>query len=234
MPPGNASGSPHQLLLTGIGLGGAPEVMLIPPSLTFAAPLGTFSLAQAVTLKNLGGATLKIAGISRSGDFYKGNNCPSSLLPRAFCILRVVFTPTSTETRSGAVTIFDNAPGSPQKLLLSGTASGSGSIVLMLSPGSLSFGSVAVGATSNPQIVTLTNIGTAAASFLDPFGFATTGTNWSDFHKDPHCGTNLAPGASCQVSVYFKPLATGMRTGFFFVRQGAASVQIPISGEGTP
>jgi hypothetical protein len=84
-------------------------------------------------------------------------------------------------------------------------------------------------------MVTLTNIGTAAASFLDPFGFATTGTNWRDFHKNPwRCGMSLAPGASCQVSVYFKPLARGARTGFFLVRQGAASVQIPLSGTAGP
>jgi hypothetical protein len=80
----------------------------------------------------------------------------------------------------------------------------------------------------------LTNVGTAAASFLDPFGFATGGASRSDFHKNPHCGTSLAPGKSCTVSVFFKPLATGTRTGFFLVRQGGASKQIPLSGTGTP
>jgi hypothetical protein len=131
------------------------------------------------------------------------------------------------------VTIWDNAPGSPHKLALSGTGAGLGSIILNLSPAALNFGSVAVGATSNPQTVTLTNTGTVAASFRDPFGFATRGANWSDFHKNPwRCGTSLAPKASCQVSVYFQPLAKGARTGFFLVRQGAASVQIPLSGTG--
>jgi hypothetical protein len=91
-----------------------------------------------------------------------------------------------------------------------------------------------VGTASASQTVTLVNTGTVAASFLDPFGFATTGTNWRDFHKDPHCGTGLAPGKSCTVSVFFKPLAAGTRTGFFLVRQGAASKQIPLSGTGTP
>jgi hypothetical protein len=93
------------------------------------------------------------------------------------------------------VTIFDNASGSPHKLPLSGTGSATGSIILKLSPPSLTFGSVALGTASNPQTVTLTNIGTVAASFSEPFGFATTGTNWNDFHKNPwRCGTSLAPG----------------------------------------
>ena len=194
--------------------------------------MGTFSPAQQATLKNMGGATLKITSIGASGDFYDGYNCGSTLAPGASCTLRVTFTPTSGGTRSGTVTIADNAPGSPHKLPLSGTGSGTGSIILQLSPASLSFGSVAVGTTSSPQTVTLTNIGTVAASFLDPFGFATQGTEWRDFHKDPHCGASLAPGKSCPVSVYFKPTASGTRTGYFAVRQGAASVRIPLERHG--
>jgi hypothetical protein len=208
-------------------------VSLTPPSLTFPAQtIGTFSPTRLATLKNTGSTALKIISIGRSGDFYEGNNCPGTLLAGASCTLSVKFTPTAGGTRSGSVTIFDNAAGSPQKLPLGGTGSGTGSIALQLSPGSLSFGSVVVGTTSSSLTVTLTNTGTAAANFRDPFGFATSGTNWRDFHKDPHCGLSLAPGQSCTVSVFFKPLATGTRTGFFLVRQGAASVQIPLSGTG--
>ena len=153
----------------------------------------------------------------------------------ASCTIKVTFTPTSPGAKSSAVTIVDSAAGSPHKLPLSGSGSGTDSIILQLSPASLSFGSAVVGATSAPQTVTLTNTGTVAASFLDPFGFATSGTNWNDFHKNPwRCGTSLAPGKSCTISVFFKPLATGTRTGFFLVRQGAASAQIPLSGTGTP
>ena len=178
---------------------------------------------------------MKISGISRSGDFYEGTNCPATLAPGgASCTLSVKFTPTSPGTESGSVTIADNAPGSPHKLTLGGTAGGTGSIILSLSPAALTFGSVVVGATSNPQTVTLTNIGTVAASFLDPFGFATQGTEWRDFEKDPHCGMSLAPKKSCPVSVYFQPQASGTRTGYFAVRQGAASVRIPLTGTGTP
>jgi hypothetical protein len=229
----DAAGSPHKLVLGGTGKASIPLVSLTPTSLTFGAQaMGTFSPAQLVTLKNTGGAALKIISIGRSGDFYEGNNCPTSLGPGASCTLRVIFTPTSPGTKSSAVTIADNATGTPHKLRLSGTGSGTGSIFLKLSRASLSFGSVAVGTTSASQTVTLTNNGTVAASFREPFGFATSGTDWRYFHKDPHCGTRLAPGKSCKVSVFFKPLARGTRTGFFLVRQGAASVQIPLSGTG--
>jgi len=35
------------------------------------------------------------------------------------------------------------------------------------------------------------------------------------------------------VAVTFKPTASGARTGSFLVRQGAATVHIPLSGTGT-
>ena len=72
--------------------------------------------------------------------------------------MNVTFTSTSGGTRSGAAFIKDNAPGSPQKLRVSGTGGGTGSIIFTLSPSSLDFGSVVVGSTSSPQTATVTNI----------------------------------------------------------------------------
>jgi hypothetical protein len=211
-------------------------VTLTPASLAFAPQaIGTFSPAQSVTLKNTSGATLKIAGISwASGDFYRSNNCPATLLPDATCTLRVMFTPTSPGTKSGNVKVSDNAAGSPQTLLLSGTGSGTGTIKLTLSPASLGFGSVAVGTTSSPQTVTVTNVGSVSASFSAPFGFDSGGADCHDFHNSPQCGTSLAPGKSCTVAVTFKPTASGTRTGQFVVYQGAHTIYIPESGTGTP
>jgi YVTN family beta-propeller protein len=229
-------GSNNVTVIDGAGKAG-PALTLTPASLTFPAqPVGSFSPAQFATLTNTGATLLKITSIGPSGDFYEGNNCPGTLVSGASCKLSVKFTPTSAGVKSGAVTIWDNAPGSPHKLTLSGSGSG-GRIMLQLSPSSLSFGSVTIGTTSTPQTVTLKNTGTVAASFLDPFGFGTTvtipGTNQRDFEKNPwRCGTSLAPHASCKISVYFKPLAAGTRSAYFFVRQGAASVQIQLSGTG--
>lgn len=211
-------------------------VTLTPPSLTFATQaVGSYSPAHSATLKNGSGAALNIAHIYwPTGDYDSTNNCPSTLLPNASCTLKVTFTPTSPGTRLGAVTIADNAPGSPQKLSLSGTGSGTGSIMLRLSPASLSFGSVAVGTTSSPQTLTVTNVGNVAANFSSPFTFETGGKDCGDFHKNPQCGTTLAPNASCEVTIAFKPTTTGTRTGIFVVHQGAQTRSITLSGTGTP
>jgi hypothetical protein len=213
----------------------ASAVTFTPSSLTFAAqPVGTFSQNQAVTLTNTGSEPLTFSTVNwATGDFYQSSNCPHSLSPQASCTLSVMFTPTVPGSKSGAVNVSDNAAGSPQKLPLTGTASGPGKIILGLSPATLDFGSVAVGTTSSPQTVTVTNVGTAAASFLHPFGFNTAGTDCGDFHFNSQCGTSLAPSASCQVTVTFQPKAIGTRTASLLALQGARTVSIPMSGTGT-
>src|SRR3989442_6907180 len=82
-------------------------------------------------------------------------------------------------------------------------------IPVTLSPSSLSFSTEAVGTTSPAKTVTLTNVGT---TLLTINGIAITGTNAGDFAQTHTCGSSLAAGASCTISVTFKPTASGTRT----------------------
>jgi hypothetical protein len=101
--------------------GGAPTAMLSPPSLTFGSTVvGTTSPAQSVTLTNNGLATLNITGIVASGDFAQTNKCPALLAGSKNCMIRVTFTPTTTGTSNGAITISDNAGTTPQSLPVTG------------------------------------------------------------------------------------------------------------------
>src|SRR5208337_3294665 len=109
----NAAGSPQTISLTGTGQ--APSVSLSPSSLAFGGQMvGTTSAPQSVTLANTGNGTLSITSISASGDFAETNTCGSSVAAGASCTISVTFTPTATGTRTGAVSITDNAAGSPQ------------------------------------------------------------------------------------------------------------------------
>src|SRR5206468_65226 len=117
----------------------------------------------AVTLSSNGTAPLHITGVSVSGDFAETNDCGKGVAAGSTCALNVTFTPTASGTRTGTLTINDNAGGSPQTVSLVGTATSSGGPVVSLSPSSLSFGNQPVGATSTPQNVTLTNTGTCIA-----------------------------------------------------------------------
>jgi len=79
----------------------------------------------------------------------------------------------------------------------------------------------------------VTNIGTATASFVSPFGFTTREADQGDFGEQPSPWHQPAAESST-VAVTFTPTASGARTAVFAVVLGSAIVQIPVSGTGTP
>ncbi|HEY3751524.1 MAG TPA: choice-of-anchor D domain-containing protein, partial [Pseudonocardiaceae bacterium] len=93
-------------------------------------------------------------------------------------------------------------------------------------PGALNFGSVATGATSAAQTVTVANPTGAAAAVSS---IAVTG----DFAQTNTCGTSIAANGSCAVSVTFKPTLTGSRTGSLTVNAGGITNTTTLSGTGT-
>ncbi len=115
----SAPASPQSIELTGTGT--APQATLAPVSLTFGTQaVETASAAQAVTLSNPGNAALAITSIATAGDFSETNNCGASLAAGANCAIAVTFSPTAAGTRTGALTVSDNAAGSPQTVSLAG------------------------------------------------------------------------------------------------------------------
>jgi hypothetical protein len=101
------------------------------------------------------------------------------------------------------------------------TAAG-GAPAVLLSSSSLSFGNQKVGTTSTVQSVTLTNTGTSTLSIS---GVAITGSNAGDFAQTNTCGSSVAAGGKCSISVTFKPSASGNRS---------ASVTIADNATGSP
>jgi subtilase family serine protease len=113
--------------LAGSGTGGGPVVSLSPTSLHWGKKVvGVTSAKKAITLSNTGNATLNINNVTASGDFAlapapKKKACGATLAAGASCQIKVTFTPTQVGLRTGAVTLTDNAPDSPQTVPLSGT-----------------------------------------------------------------------------------------------------------------
>jgi uncharacterized repeat protein (TIGR03803 family) len=109
------------------GLGG-PVVSLSATALDFG-PQGGLSatVPQVVTMTNSGYAPLLITSIlvtgQNPGDFIESDNCPrspTSLGAGDSCELTVYFSPQGSGARTAAVTITDDAPGSPQGISLTG------------------------------------------------------------------------------------------------------------------
>jgi hypothetical protein len=111
--------------LSGIGLA-PPGVSLSPTNgIAFGAVgVGLTTAAQTVTLTNNGGVPLALSSVTATGDYSLvtgSNTCSASLAPAAVCTVQLVFAPTATGPRTGAVTFSDNAANSPQTLPLTGT-----------------------------------------------------------------------------------------------------------------
>jgi hypothetical protein len=94
------------------------------------------------------------------------------------------------------------------------------------SPTALTFGSQTTGTTSAAQSVLVTNSASTAASIAS---VAVSG----DFAQTNNCGTSLAPGASCTVSVTFRPTATGTRTGTLTLATSDGNSGVSLTGTGT-
>lgn len=81
--------------------------------------------------------------------------------------------------------------------------------VAALFPGSEAFPATAVGSKSQAKIVKFSNPGTVAVRIQS---ISIVGRNPSNFSETSTCGSQLAVGASCTVSVIFEPSVKGIRS----------------------
>ncbi|HEV2418757.1 MAG TPA: choice-of-anchor D domain-containing protein, partial [Terriglobia bacterium] len=202
----NALPNPQVVALSGTGTG--PGIGLSPASLNFnVQEVGTPSAPQTLMVSNPGTAALTVSSIAASANYGATNTCTTAPVEAgSSCTVTVTFTPTASGVLNGNITITsdaNNQAGSAQTVPLTGTGS---VVALSLSPTSLDLGSVIVGAASAAQTVTLTNTGTAA------LGITTIAAS-GDFTATNTCGTSVAVGGKCTITVTFKPSAGGSRTG---------------------
>jgi hypothetical protein len=219
----SALGSPQTVALGGTGE--APGVRLLPGSLAFGDQLlGTTSHTQVVNLTNVGNQPLSITKIQSSVGFPKSGGCPGTLAANASCNIRINFAPTRVGVTAGTLIITDNAAGSPQTVPLSGTG-----IAFKLSSTYLNFGSVPVGQTSSPQTITVMNVAQAAESI----SIAVQGASRGEFPESNNCGTSLAAGATCTITVSFAPTSGGGAGATLDVNGGGADQAVSLGGTGT-
>jgi hypothetical protein len=101
-------------------------------------------------------------------------------------------------------------------------------------PSSLDFGTLHVGRRSKAQTLTVSNAGTAS---LHIASLSLQGTDPGDFLvvASGCSGSTLAPGASCTVSLEFKPAAVGTRAAVLTIASDDPSSPfgVPLSGTGS-
>jgi hypothetical protein len=120
--------SPQTVALQGTGSG----IKFTPASVNFGTVNDGTQVSSTVTITNVGTTPVGFLGAEISGvnsaDFSDNyadsppcnNTTTSPLQPGATCTLTVYFLPTKVGTESATYKVFDNSPGSPQTLSLTG------------------------------------------------------------------------------------------------------------------
>ena len=212
------SGAPSTQTVTLSGNSIGPVVVVSKKYLAFGNQvIGTVSPAQVFTLANSGTMSLTISILTASGDFSRTNTCGTNVSAGGSCSIGVRFKPTAIGSRTGAVTIKDNAGPPTQIVQLFGIGTD-----VSLSTASLMFSPQQVGTTSLPISVQLTNIGTTALTISS---FSMAGPSAVDFAQTNNCGASLTAGGSCTIQVTFTPTAKGIRN---------ASLEVTDNGGGSP
>lgn len=228
---GSALNSPQTVALSGIGV--QASLSISPTLLPFGnQAVGTSSGFLTSTVTNVGTAPSHITSVTITGpnnaEFSIGTNtCVTTLQPTTSCNILVRFSPAVIGTKSAAVTIVDDAPGSPHMISLTSTGT---SVIANLLPTSISFGNQPVGTQTAGSSSTLTNTGTADYA-ISSIAIGSGGTP-GDFTETNNCPATLTAGNSCIITAKFLPTAAGSRTATVNV-VGTVNTSLPLSGTGT-
>jgi phospholipase C len=230
--------------------GNGTALSLSKATLSFGTSVvGVTTNKQTSTLTNNGTTTVTLNVVPAGADFLSSTTCGTSLAPGASCNLSSSFDPTAAGARWGTITVNSSDPGSPLVLGLTGIGTH-----LTVSPPVLTFPIQPVNTISSPQNIILTNKGTTPITFLNPNGSPGIDIIASftpppgqgkvvpltepsaEFFQTNTCGSMLAGGATCTISVTFSPNQVGGRSGELriFTTDPDSPTIIPLNGTGSP
>jgi len=187
----------------------AVAIAVAAPSGGTTVPTGTVTLAT---------GTYTSAAVALSNGV-TSITVPASALANGIDVLTAAYTPDA----SGAL-LFNSATGMAQ-VTVGTPAVPTGT----LSPSSLAFTATS-GSTSAVQTAQLTNTGTTAISIS---GVTLTGTGATSFAETSACGTSLAAGSNCTISITFTPPSVGSFSAALSIADNASVSPQTVSLTGT-
>ncbi len=216
------------IALSGRGVLGLGRLSATPPSASFGNVATGEHNSQTIRLNNTGNdsVTISRANVSGSGFKIAGLNVPTVIPSGKSATFNAMFTPTSSGSTTGSVSLISDAPNSSLTISLSGTGVATARL-LGANPPSLNFGTVNVDSTSSLS-VTLTNRGNADVTISK---VSVSGAGFS--HGGAAAGTILGPDQSTTLKVAFAPVSAGSVRGDVVVTSDAtiSPVTISLSGD---
>jgi hypothetical protein len=213
------------------GTGIAPSFSVSPSSLTFGAQaLNVASAPKAVSVTNTGQLSVSIQGLTLSSGgaqpFSQTNNCGTSIAVGASCSIHVVFNPAVSGPASATLSISSNGLAT-QTVALNGTGA---TPSFSVSSSSLTFAPQALNVASAPLSITLKD--TSALALPITF-ISLTSPGGQVFSETNDCGSDVAAGGSCSISISFDPTAAGVASAALGVDTGGGSSNIQLYGTGS-
>jgi len=194
-------------------------------------PLGDLSSPLTVSLSNTGTAPLGLRSVTIVGDFAQTNDCGLFLDPGESCTLSVRFAPTVSGTHNGSMQIDTSAENGLLSVDLNGIGIVPPEVVeLTPAPQRLIFPEVPVGSWSDPQTVTVTNVGTVPTT-IDAVDRIGESPDDFLFDSDLCTGASLGVGESCYFSIVFAPTMPEVRLAEIAIRTASGpDFSVALSG----
>ncbi len=197
-----------------------------PSSMSFGSIQVGSSQTQYESLTNSGGSSVTISQVTPSGTGFSlsGFVAPLTLSPGQSVTFSVAFSPTLSGTASGSLSVISDASDPSLSVSLSGTGTSAGQ--LSVSPGSMSFGTVTVGATRS-QSGALSASGasvTVSSASSSSSEFALTGLTYP---------LTIAAGQSVPFTLTFAPRMSGSTSTNILFSSNASDSSLAESASGT-
>jgi hypothetical protein len=200
----------------------------------FQATVASLSVAQTANAQSLAATNAALeAQLAQTATAQNVSTTPepASTIGVPTTTARLTTTPTAgaTSTLRPTATSAPSATSVPQPTTVAVASA-------MVEPATIAFGSIKKGTASAPRTLLLKNTGNAPLTISE---IVIGGAHASEFARvaggADNCGTSLAPGASCTITLTFTPSAAGQRTGQLRIENSSADgvVLVSLSGSGT-
>ncbi len=221
----NATNSSLSVPLSGTGVT-AGALSPNPTSIAFGSVQVGGTLSRSETLTNTGGSLLHIAtaNVTGTGFAVSGLTAPTTLNAGQSLTFTVTFTPQSSGAASGSLAL--TADGSVTNLSVAFTGTGTASGTLAVSPTTVNFGSVTVGASQNQS-------GTVSASGAGVTVSSVASSNPEFTITGLSLPLTLNAGQSAPFTLTFTPQASGAASGTLTFSSNATNPSLAESLAGT-
>jgi HYDIN/CFA65/VesB-like, Ig-like domain len=192
--------------------------------------VGATSKPRLVVARNRSAAEIVLMAAHLTGDFAidaGATTCGATLGAHQECAYAIVFSPTGPGSRTGSMTLDDNAANGPQQIALSGKGVPG---KIKIAPKRANFGKVSAAGAPAQRAISVSNPNSV------PFTISSVTVSGNGFTISDGCTGTLPASGSCSIAVSFAPQGVSRASGTVTITDDAAKSPqvVRLSGKGAP